>query len=64
MWVVMAERTVLPPVAVKTVVLAYGMLLTVAAVLEIDDVDAERAHGIRTRIHAGLFEHLIEENNQ
>jgi hypothetical protein len=32
--------------------------------LQVDEVDAEWAHGIRTRIHAGLFDHLTEENNQ
>lgn len=63
MWTVTAERTALPPVAVKTF-LAYGMLLNTAAALEVDEVDAEWAHGIRTRIHATLFDYLTEDNNQ
>nr|WP_027501590.1 TetR/AcrR family transcriptional regulator [Rhodococcus sp. UNC363MFTsu5.1] len=63
MWTATADHTGMPPVAVKSF-LAYGMLLNVAAALDIDDVDAEWARGIRTRIHAGLFDHLTEENNQ
>ncbi|WAL69259.1 TetR/AcrR family transcriptional regulator [Amycolatopsis cynarae] len=63
MWAVTAERSALPPVAVKTF-LAYGMLLNTAAALEVDEVDAEWARGIRTRIQAGLFDHLTEENNR
>ncbi|WP_242545997.1 TetR/AcrR family transcriptional regulator [Amycolatopsis sp. MtRt-6] len=63
MWAAAAGHTGLPPVAVKSFV-AYGMLLNVAAALDIDDVDAEWARGLRTRIHAGLFDHLTEENNQ
>ncbi|MEC3974364.1 TetR/AcrR family transcriptional regulator [Amycolatopsis sp. H20-H5] len=63
MWAATADHTGMPPVAVKSFV-AYGMLLNVAAALDVDDVDAEWARGIRTRIHAGLFDHLTEENNQ
>jgi AcrR family transcriptional regulator len=63
MWAATAGHTGMPPVAVKSFV-AYGMLLNVAAALDLDDVDAEWARGIRTRIHAGLFDHLTEENNQ
>ena len=63
MWTVTAERTGLPPVAVKTF-LAYGMLLNTAAALQIDEVDADWVKGVRTRIHAGLFDHLTEENNR
>ncbi|WP_431873556.1 TetR/AcrR family transcriptional regulator [Amycolatopsis sacchari] len=63
MWSATAGHTGLPPVAVKTF-LAYGMLLNTAATLEVDDVDAEWARGIRTRIHSGLFDHLTEENNR
>lgn len=63
MWAVTAEHTALPRVAVKTF-LAYGMLLTVAAAVQIDEVDARWERGIRTHIHAGLFDHLTEENNQ
>jgi AcrR family transcriptional regulator len=63
MWTVTAGRTDLPPVAVKTF-LAFGMLLNTAAALEVDEVDADWARGIRTRIHAGLFDHVTDENNQ
>ncbi len=62
MWAA-AERSGLPPVAVKTF-LAYGMLLNTAAALQVGEVDADWARGIRTRIQAGLFEHLTTENNQ
>lgn len=63
MWAVTAEHTALSRVAVKTF-LAYGMLLTVEAALEIDEVDSRWDRAIRTRIHAGLFDHLTEEHNQ
>lgn len=63
MWAATAGHTGMPPVAVKSFV-AYGMLLNLAAALEVDDVDAEWARGIRTRINAGLFDHLTEENNR
>lgn len=63
MWAATAEHTALPPVAVKTF-LAYGMLLNVAAAVEVDEVDAEWARGIRTRINPGLFDHLTERNNR
>ena len=62
MWAA-AERSGLPPVAVKTFI-AYGMLLNTSAALESSEVDEDWALGIRTRIHAGLFEHITEENNQ
>jgi AcrR family transcriptional regulator len=62
MWTTVAERSGLPPVAVKTF-LAYGMLLNTAAALELSEVDAEWAAGIRTRITAGLFDHITEEAN-
>jgi AcrR family transcriptional regulator len=58
------EHAALPRVAVKKTFLPYGMLLNVTAALGVDEVDAEWARGIRTRIHAGLFDHLSEENNQ
>jgi hypothetical protein len=63
MWTVVTERTGLPRVAIKTF-LAYGMLLNTAAALELSEVDADWADGIRTRIHAGLFDHLTEQANQ
>jgi AcrR family transcriptional regulator len=63
MWDVVSERSGLPPVAVKTF-LAFGMLLNTAAALQAGEVDADWANGIRTRIHAGLFDQLTEQNNQ
>lgn len=63
MWSYITDRTGLSPVGVKSFV-AYGMLLNIAAALDIDDVDAEWARGLRTRINTGLFDHLTEENNQ
>jgi AcrR family transcriptional regulator len=63
MWAVAAERAAMPPVGVKTF-LAFGMLLNTSAALQLDDVDDEWAEGIRTRIRAGLFDHITEEANQ
>lgn len=63
MWTVVAERTGLPRVAVKTF-LAYGVLLNTAAALRVSEVDADWADGSRTRIQAGLFDHLSEQANR
>jgi AcrR family transcriptional regulator len=63
MWAAVDQRANLDAVGVKTF-LAFGMLLNTAAALEVREVDAEWARGIRTRIHAGLFDHLTEANNQ
>jgi hypothetical protein len=63
MWTTVSERSGLPPVAVKTF-LAYGMLLNTAAAVELSEVEAEWAGGIRTRITAGLFDHITEETNR
>lgn len=63
MWTATAERTALPPVAVKTF-LAYGMMLNVVAALQVDEVDEEWARGLRTLVHTGLFDQLTEENNR
>lgn len=53
MWTVVADRSGLPPVAVKTF-LAFGMLLNTSAALELSNLEEEWAAGIRTRIHIGL----------
>jgi hypothetical protein len=58
-----STEALFPPVAVKTF-LTCGMLLNTAAALELSDVDGEWAAGIRTRITAGLFDHIIEETNR
>lgn len=63
MWKVVSERSGLPPVAVKSF-LAFGMLLNASAAVQTSEVDAAWADGIRTRIHAGLFAHITDENNQ
>jgi AcrR family transcriptional regulator len=63
MWQVVSDRSGLPPVAVKSF-LAFGMLLNTSAAVQADGVDAQWATGIRTRIQAGLFDHLTERNNR
>lgn len=63
MWEVVAGRSGLPPVAVKTF-LAFGMLLNASAAVQASDVEADWADGIRTLIHAGLFDFVTDENNQ
>lgn len=40
------------------------MLLNNAAALDIDELDELWAKGVRTRIHAGLFEHITADTNQ
>lgn len=63
MWHTVADTTGLDPVAVKSF-LAFGMLLNAGAALKAEEVDASWADGIRTRIHAGLFEHITAETNR
>ncbi len=55
--------TGLDPVALKSF-LAFGMLLNNAAAVEVDEVDEPWARGVRTRIHAGLFEHITADTNR
>ena len=43
---------------------AFGMLLNNGAALEIGELDQPRAQGVRTRIHAGLFEHITAAANR
>jgi AcrR family transcriptional regulator len=62
MWDTVAGAAGLDPVTVKSF-LAFGMLLNTAAALDVDEVDAPWAKGIRTRIHPGLFEHITAETN-
>jgi hypothetical protein len=40
------------------------MLLNTSAALQAKEVDEDWSRGIRTRIHAGLFDHLTEEANR
>ncbi|MER6988311.1 TetR/AcrR family transcriptional regulator [Saccharopolyspora hirsuta] len=63
MWDAVADVTGLEPVTVKSF-LAFGMLLNAGAALDVEDVDARWADGVRTRIQAGLFEHITTEANQ
>jgi AcrR family transcriptional regulator len=63
MWNVVADRTQLDPVSVKSF-LAFGMLLSNGAALEVADVDEPWAAGVRTRIRPGLFEHITSETNR
>ena len=58
-----ADVTGLEPVTVKTF-LAFGMLLNSGAALELGDVDAPWAQGIRTRIQPGLFTHITSATNE
>ncbi len=63
MWDTVAEGTGLDPVTVKSF-LAFGMLLNNMAALDVDEVDEPWATGVRTRIRAGLFEHITTETNR
>lgn len=63
MWHTVADTSGLDPVTVKTF-LAFGMLLNNMAALDVDELDEPWAKGVRTRIHAGLFEHVTTGNNR
>jgi AcrR family transcriptional regulator len=63
MWQTVSDATGLEPVQVKTF-MAYGMLLNTGAALDIAALDAAWARQVRTRIHAGLFEHITTEANR
>lgn len=63
MWDTVAGVTGLDPVTVKSF-LAFGMLLNNAAALDVTEVDEPWAEGVRTRIQAGLFEHITAETNR
>lgn len=58
-----AAGTGLDPVTVKTF-LAFGMLLNTGAALDVGDVAAPWAAGVRTRIQPGLFEHISTATNR
>ena len=62
-WDTVAGTTSLDPVTVKTF-LAFGMLLSNAAALDAGELDEPWAKGVRTRIHAGLFEHITADTNR
>lgn len=63
MWQVVAETTGLDPVTIKAFV-AFGMLLNNAAALQIAGLNEPWAKGVRTRIRAGLFEHITGDTNR
>lgn len=63
LWLAVAETTGLDPVTVKTF-LAFGMLLNTSAALDIAELDVDWARQARTRIQAGLFDHITTETNQ
>ena len=63
MWDTITRATGLNQVAVKTF-LAFGMLLNSAAALDVGELDEPWAKGVRTRIHAGLFEHVTTDTNR
>jgi AcrR family transcriptional regulator len=63
MWDTVADTAGLDPVTVKSF-LAFGMLLNNVAALDIDVLDEPWAKGVRTRIHAGLFEHITTDTNR
>ncbi len=63
MWDTVADTAGLDPVTVKSF-LAFGMLLNNVAALDVDRLDEPWAKGVRTRIHAGLFEHITTDTNR
>jgi AcrR family transcriptional regulator len=63
MWDTVADTTGLDPVTVKSF-LAFGMLLNNAAALDVDELNEPWAKGVRTRIRAGLFEHITKDTNR
>lgn len=63
MWRLVSDTTGLDPVTVKTF-LAFGMLLNNGAALEVREVEEPWAHGVRTRIQPGLFDHISMETNR
>jgi AcrR family transcriptional regulator len=63
MWQMVAETTGLDPVTIKAF-LAFGTLLNNGAALQIADLDQPWARGARTRVHAGLFDHITTETNR
>ena len=63
MWQTVAEISGLDPVTIKAF-LAFGMLLNNGAALQVAQLDDPWAKGVRTRIHAGLFEHITTDANR
>jgi AcrR family transcriptional regulator len=63
MWDAVAATSGLDPVTVKSF-LAFGMLLNTLAAVDVDELDEPWVRGVRTRIHAGLFEHITTATNR
>ena len=63
MWQTVAAITELDPVTVKTF-FAFGMLLNNGAALQVAELSAPWARGVRTRIRPGLFDHITTETNR
>ncbi len=63
MWQMVADTTGLDAVTIKAF-LAFGMLLNNGAALQVAELDAPWAKGVRTRIRAGLFDHITTETNR
>ncbi len=63
MWQTVAETTGLDPVTIKAF-LAFGMLLNNGAALQVAELDEPWAEGVRTRVQAGLFEHITADTNR
>ena len=63
MWDTVAGTAGLDPVTVKSF-LAFGMLLNNVTALDVHELDEPWAKGVRTRIHAGLFEHITADTNR
>ncbi|MFC5266085.1 TetR/AcrR family transcriptional regulator [Kribbella qitaiheensis] len=63
MWQTVADATGLDAVTIKAF-LAFGMLLNNGAALQVAELDEPWASGVRTRIQAGLFDHITTETNQ
>jgi hypothetical protein len=63
MWDTVADTTGLDRVTVKSF-LAFGMLLNNMAALDVEELEEPWAHGVRTRIHPNLFEHITMDTNR
>jgi len=63
MWQAVAGTTRLDPVTIKAF-LAFGMLLSNGAALQVAELEEPWAKGVRTRIRPGLFEHITARTNR
>jgi len=62
-WQMVADTTGLDPVTIKAF-LAFGMLLNNGAALQVTELEAPWAKGVRTRIRPGLFDHITADTNR